>query len=661
MSFFSAIYIIFACMNIKPFYLESSERIQDIKNWYSLQTAYPENVQHPEDSTLFSIGFIGKDTVCMIIKAYQKEKISATILKDDQEDILNDDWILLVLDTEGKNNTAYAFQVNPIGTKRDFILSEGGDKVIEWDGDWKVKTGKSEWGYYMYFYIPLSTLSFSRNNKWGLRLERWIANRGELQVLCNTGSFQSLTGIATLDIDFSKIGEALTQAQQNMKILPSFYIRAFKQKDFDGSTSYSLLYGGNIRLKYKNSSLIDIFIKPDFSDIEADIEEIPINRKRIFYPEKRPFFMEGRALLVTPVNLIWTRAFENIKGGMKFYNKSRKLSSIFYVLNDETYDTISFGKLNFVPVKGYEFGLQYIFSPLSYKFVTFDSYMPVSHKYHMGVKLQATRRIDSVSHLFYGEFYRRSEFVGLDAHISYTHIDKNFLTPFSTLYFDDINEANISLAYGKNIKGNIVLKPQIYYFVDKCAENDTTVDEYISASMLLNKDKLELSLLLQKENMPYIGMDIEDKSYTYYGAYFSYTQSSYKSLGFSFLKGKYLGFDSYVASLKLKLNPLNRVNLGLKIDKIGFSNTNFLPNETLYQVFGILSLLGSHLIIKPYLGYHKTGERSSLYAKEISYINLLDSPVIRLYNVFTYEKNKDNDSGSILTRSGFTLKLVYAF
>ncbi len=655
--------ILVSCITINPVYKTTYKDFVDYKPsiWYKTVEVFPEYNNLPDDSTLFYLGFVHSDTLLVFLKAYQKSEIAASILKNDQEDILNDDWILIMLDTEGKGNTAYAFQANPIGTKRDFIVSEGGDNVIEWDGDWRVKVNRTEYGYNMLFMIPLNSITFVEG-LWGLRVERFIAGKGELQVLCNTGSFQSLSNIAKIQIDFSRINMTpySTQSKELFDISPSFFVRAYRFRETGNSPYYSLKYGGNIRIKKGNSTLFDITLRPDFSDIEADIQEIPVNRKPIFYPEKRPFFMEGRALLETPINLVRTRNFESINKGVKFYSKSKRFSTILFLMEDSIFDTLSFGKISFSPKRNYELGIQYVFSPSNYKFLTLDSYLPLSLRQSTGIKIQATHREDVHSTLLFGSIYKRSEFQGLNMNFEFMHIDKHFLTPLSSLYFDDINYVSLNASYGKSMGKEIYVKPAISYFTDRSASSDTLVDEYMEGSLIFSKRAFSSAIIYQREYMPYLNIDVSraKKKYFYMGGSLNYALSSYKSLEFTLLKGKYLDFNSYLASVKLKTTPIRNLNLGFKFDRIGFTNTDAMPEENLFQIFGIVSLFKNNLIIKPYFGYHKVNEQVSLFTKQIAYLNI--SKLLKIYGVFVFEKTKD-DEKLLYQKTDHTIKLVLNF
>ncbi len=529
---------------------------------------------------------------------------------------------------------------------------------MEWDGKWKVETQKTDYGYSMMFVIPLSTITYAKSD-WGIRVERFISEKGELQVVCNTGSFQALDGIASIEIDFNKIGDVLSQAgRRSFELLPSFYVRGFRKNASSSSATYSIMYGGNIRIKKQNAMVFDLAIHPDFSDIEADIQEISISRKPIYYPEKRPFFMEGRDLLVTPVNLLRTRNFENVVMGLKFYTKSKKYSSILYVVRDEVFDTISFGKVNYSPAKGYNVGIQYIFQPASYKFLSSDFTFPLYKRKNMGARFQFSRRFDSTSSLVYGEIYRRSEFTGLNAHVSFTHIDKKFLTPLATLYFDDVNEIMLNVDYGISAGGGISIKPSVFFYLDRSSSTDTMIDKYFSASLLFTKGRFSFTLMHQKEDMPYLPYDIPQKDFRFSGASLVYSSSSYENLEVDYLKGKYLGSSADIKSVKLKLNPFGVLNIGVKFDDYSYDRESGLSSERLLQVFGIVSAKRLHLVLKPYAGYRFTEDEKSLFTKNIVYLSISEN--LGLYGVFQLNHIKTGAQNTI-NDSEHTIKFVYNF
>jgi hypothetical protein len=83
--------------------------------------------------------------------------------------------------------------------------------------------------------------------------------------------------------------------------------------------------GLNLRLGFSSYAL-DATVNPDFSQVESDAGQVTVNERfAIFYPEKRPFFLEGIELFGSPQTLVYTRRILNPKAGAKFTGKLGQL------------------------------------------------------------------------------------------------------------------------------------------------------------------------------------------------------------------------------------------------------------------------------------------------------------------------------------------------
>ena len=94
-----------------------------------------------------------------------------------------------------------------------------------------------------------------------------------------------------------------------------------------------------INLKYGMSSnfTADLTLNPDFSQIEADMPQVDVNQRyKLYYPEKRPFFLEGKDIFDTPIELLYTRDIINPLWGVKLTGKVGKTSLGFLNVFDET-------------------------------------------------------------------------------------------------------------------------------------------------------------------------------------------------------------------------------------------------------------------------------------------------------------------------------------
>jgi len=67
--------------------------------------------------------------------------------------------------------------------------------------------------------------------------------------------------------------------------------------------------------------ILNATVNPDFSQVEADVQELNVNRRfAIRYPEKRPFFLEGADFFLTPLEAVFTRTVADPSGGLRIYS-----------------------------------------------------------------------------------------------------------------------------------------------------------------------------------------------------------------------------------------------------------------------------------------------------------------------------------------------------
>ena len=94
--------------------------------------------------------------------------------------------------------------------------------------------------------------------------------------------------------------------------------------------------GLNLRLGFTSYAL-DATINPDFSQVESDEGQVTVNERfALFFPEKRPFFLEGIELFGTPQTLVYTRRIVDPKAGAKLTGKFGQLGVAHLTAVDET-------------------------------------------------------------------------------------------------------------------------------------------------------------------------------------------------------------------------------------------------------------------------------------------------------------------------------------
>ncbi len=219
------------------------------------------------------------------------KQIKSTVTKRDN--IFDDDWVGIVIDTFNDKQMGYGFFMNGLGIQGDGILNINGNLQGTHDMVWYSKGLMTKKGYAVECRIPFKSIRFPARKKikMGLGFYRQIVRHSE------TASFPPVN---------DKKGTLLTQTQpvfisgikykRVVEILPAFtHEKKSKHNDGEfisekGKNDLSL----TAKLGLTSELTMDATVNPDFNQIEADAGRIDVNlRYDIFYEEKRPFFLEG--------------------------------------------------------------------------------------------------------------------------------------------------------------------------------------------------------------------------------------------------------------------------------------------------------------------------------------------------------------------------------
>jgi len=221
----------------------------------------------------------------------EPNKIKASVSRRD--DIHPDDWVCINLDSFNDQQSLYALYCNPMGIQGDSRF-EGGNEDFSVDVVWYSEGKIDEKGYTIELKIPFKSIRFSHKNpvEMGVIFERKISRRSEAGTYPPLDPAQGpnfLTQTRTLifhDIKHYTLFEVLPAVTYSHRSSED----AGKLTSAGGAGDLSLTakYGITSRL------ILDGTYNPDFSQVEADAGQIDFNlRYALFFPEKRPFFLEG--------------------------------------------------------------------------------------------------------------------------------------------------------------------------------------------------------------------------------------------------------------------------------------------------------------------------------------------------------------------------------
>jgi hypothetical protein len=231
--------------------------------------------------------------------------------------LLDSDWFAVTLDSYHDHRTAFRFQVNPGGVQRDAAVSMAGggeDEDLSWDAVWEVATAVDSDGWTAEIRIPFSQLRFrpAAEQTWGIQLERVIGRRGEVAWF----SFVTKAELAGVHRYGHLEGLRGIEPGKRLELLPYVATRGEYEdpgaNPFRTDREYSASVGADLLYRVTPNLTMNGTINPDFGQVEVDPEIVNLGVYETFFPEKRPFFVEGSEIFDFT---------GNTSGGQLFYSR----------------------------------------------------------------------------------------------------------------------------------------------------------------------------------------------------------------------------------------------------------------------------------------------------------------------------------------------------
>src|SRR5438093_1804996 len=248
-------------------------------------------------------------------------KVRAGLTK--REEISVDDAVAVYLDTFHDRKRAYLFQTNPLGVQLDGIVTEGQDDDYSFDAVWQSEGRLTADGYVVRMATTFCSLRFAKApvQSWGIALARFVRRSNEEAywplVTKRLAGFVPQFGVLEQLRDISP--------GRNLQAIPygAFTGARFLGTDvpaFRRATDRRL--GLDLKTVVRDAVTLDGTVNPDFSQVESDEPQVTINERfEVFFPEKRPFFIENAGYFQTPVNLFFSRRIADPGKGMRLTGK----------------------------------------------------------------------------------------------------------------------------------------------------------------------------------------------------------------------------------------------------------------------------------------------------------------------------------------------------
>src|SRR6266496_1078238 len=262
--------------------------------------SYPKVGAKPTDPTEVRVLY-DDDALYVGVRMFdaRPDSIAAQLARRDVTGIYSD-WLHLMVDSYRDRRTSFRFSVNPRGVQKDVLeFDDNKGEDLNWDAVWEVATSIDSAGWTAEYRIPFSQLRFGNvpsgvERIWGFQVMRDIARRNERdswspwkQTDPGFVSFEGDLG-GIVDIPTPRRLELMPYVSGKLTRAPGDPANPFyRSNDTKPSAGADLKYG------LPRGLTLTATVNPDFGQVEVDPAVVNLSAYETFFPEKRPFFVEG--------------------------------------------------------------------------------------------------------------------------------------------------------------------------------------------------------------------------------------------------------------------------------------------------------------------------------------------------------------------------------
>ena len=258
------------------------------------------------------------DTLYFGVVCYDDDPSTIVVADSRRDSPLDEtDSFQIILDTYLDQQNGFVFGTNPSGLEYDGQVTNegqgsgrfggggfaggggrtqagsGGGFNLNWDGSWNVQTRITDTGWTAEFAIPFRTLRYPTGTEqtWGMNFQRNIRRRNETAFWSQLPRQFNLYRLSLA----GQVRGIHVPAQRNLKITP-YILADLDRPDLPGDTTATGDVGVDLKYSVTPSVTLDATYNTDFAQVEVDDQQVNLNRFNLFFPEKRPFFLENAGL-----------------------------------------------------------------------------------------------------------------------------------------------------------------------------------------------------------------------------------------------------------------------------------------------------------------------------------------------------------------------------
>jgi hypothetical protein len=316
----------------------------------------PDAGQPASQRTEVRIGYT-EETLYIGIVAFDDDP-SAIVVTDARRDasLGESDSLQILLDTYLDLQNGLVFGTNPSGLQYDGQVTRegsggsrlggsGGGFNRNWDGVWQVETRIAEYGWSAEFALPFKTLRYGRETvqNWGINIQRNIRRRNERSYWAPLDQQYNLYRVSEAGV----LTGIAVPGHRNLQFIP-YSTASFSR--LGSQTSSDIEAGFDIKYSLTQSLTLDLTNNTDFAQVEVDEVQVNLDRFNLFFPEKRPFFLENAGQFAVgntgDVELFFSRRIGisddgeviPINGGARVSGKLNRTNVGFLYMQTEDFD-----------------------------------------------------------------------------------------------------------------------------------------------------------------------------------------------------------------------------------------------------------------------------------------------------------------------------------
>jgi hypothetical protein len=243
-----------------------------------------------------------------------------------RENLLQDDYVAVLLDPFQDRRKGVRFMVNPAGVQADAAWDESNGPDYSYDQVWDSEGQVTREGWMALVAIPFRSLRFRAGGAgWGVVFIRSLPRNSEkdfwprisadisgtLSQEATLDGIEGVTGSHNVQINPYVLGQNERKLETLDPLDPYF-----SSRHFEGTA------GGELKAILKDRIVFDATINPDFSDVESDQPQFTVDQRySVYFPELRPFFLENANFFTTPIMLVYTRNIVHPEYGARVTGK----------------------------------------------------------------------------------------------------------------------------------------------------------------------------------------------------------------------------------------------------------------------------------------------------------------------------------------------------